>query len=564
MALVIIIGMPLLVLVLSLIWRFASGPFWLGVNVDPSYQYLMNALYLADHKVPLYFQHPGTPVQVLGEGIIKLFNLGAPEIRMVESVLSAPEFYLHAIYAALIVFYTGTLMALAYYAYRQSRDWFFAFLVQLPAFLYVTMCKEGGFLLVPANVCPETLIIGLINLYVIGLLRAFFIEDKRSACWIALGWGAVCGLLIAAKFTAISLLIIPVAVLPAFRARLVFCLTAVAAFFLATLPVWSRYPLMWDNLYQMLTHTEFRGYGGPRGFIAWDSFRSGLVATLQQQWLLMSSVVFVLGTVLYSWIVRGPLGRMHKAYYWAAWTGATIILQFLMVAKETAYHYMVPAMGLFGALWAFLYLSGRGKPWVWRTAGLVFLIISLGLCLTQTGNAYRYSSAQQALSKEVYGHNGSIICAYYRCSSLPFSLAYGDHCFGLDAYQELIWKMYPRDLAMDILQFKIINPRDAFIEDALADGQQVFLYGSTHGESFFNPMFKVKLVAQSGDEALYGVLEANDKKAFQSFYMAQMALMHGQGQAAYTLGLRSKALGLPMARDFIVQMDGMIAKVKAQ
>jgi len=563
MAYAIVIGMPVLVLILSLAWRFASGPFWLGPNSDPAYQYLMNALYLADHKVPLYFQHPGTTVQLMGEGIIKAFNFCVCDSRMVENVFRAPEFYLHAMYAVLIIFYAATLMALAYYAHRRSGDWFFAFLVQTPAFLYLTMCKEPGFLLVPANMCPETLMIGLLNLYGLCLLRAFFVEDKKASLWTALGWGAVYGLMVASKFTSLSLLVIPLALLPALRARLLFCVMAAAAFLLATFPVWSHYASMWGNLYQMLTHTEFRGYG-PQGLIAWESFRQGLMVTFAQQWLLMSSAVLVLGTVLYYWIVRGSQNKWNKAGYWAAWVAATIILQFLMVAKETAYHYMVPAMGLFGFLWALMYRSGTGKLWAWRAAGICFIVSSLMLCFMEIASAHRSSSGAQAFANEVYRHKGPIICGYYRCSSISYSLAFGDDCYGLSAYKDLIQKLYPTEYVMDILQFQINNPQNAFIEDAIARGHQVFLYGSALGEAFFSPLFKVKQVAQSGDEAVYGVLEANDRKAFQLFYMAQMALIQGQGQAAYMLGARAKGLGLPGARDFIVQMDRMIADHKSQ
>ena len=235
-----------------------------------------------------------------------------------------------------------------------------------------------------------------------------------------------------------------------------------------------------------------------------------------------------------------------------------------MVAKETAYHYMVPAMGLFGFLWAMMYLGRSGQPWAWRWAGLFFTVISLVLCFIDIGNAHRASSVAQAFSKEVYRHKGGIICGYYRCSSVPYSLAFGDDCYGLSAYQDLIQKLYPTDYVMDILQFKINNPKDAFIEDALAGGQQVLLYGSSLGESFFSPLFKVKLVAQSGDEALYLVLQAHDGQAFKLFYMAQMAWVQGQPQAAYMLGERAKDLGLPIARDFVVNMDRIIAHSKSR
>jgi len=563
MAVLIVVGIPCLVLILSLAWRFATGPFWLGPNSDPAYQYLMNSLYLADHKVPLYFQHPGIPVQLLGAAIIKLLNLFVPDPLMVEHVLRAPEFYLHAMYAVLIIFYTVTLIALSYDAYRRSGDVMFALLVQMPAFLYLTMCKEEGFILIPANVCPETLLIGLFNLYGLFILRAFFTADKKSSLGTAIGWGMVYGLMVATKFTSLSLFLIPVALLSSFRDRLLFCLYAVIMFILATGPVWSRYPAMWANLDLMLTHTSFRG-NGPQGFIAWGSFYNGLIATFFQHWLLMCSALLVLGIVFYNLIVQGSWGRLNKAYYWAGWVGATIILQFLIVAKETAYHYMFPVVGLFGFLWALMYLGSPAKPLLWRRAVLFFIGSSLVFNFIYMWNFYRSSSAMQDFSKEVYGHKQSVICTYYRCSSMPFALVFGDSCFGLEIYKSLIQQLYPRDYAMDIMQFKIVNPQDAFVEDSLAKGQQVFLYGSLLPESSFSPIFDVKLVAQKGNEAVYGVRAAKDKEAFQLFYMAQMALMQGHGQMAYTLGSQAKALGLPVARDFIARLDEIIAKSEAK
>jgi hypothetical protein len=563
MVFMILIGMPVLILALSLAWRYATGPFWLGTNSDPSYQYLINSLYLAEHRVPLYFQHPGTTVQALGAVIIKAFNAFVPNSLMVEHVLRDPEFYLHAMYAALIIFYTATLAALSIAAYRRSRDLTFAFLIQASAFLYLTMCKEEGFTHVLANMCPETLLIGLINLYGLCLLRAFFVEDNKSMLLTSLGWGVVYGLMLGTKFTCLALVVIPLVLLSTFRNRLFFCLAALAAFVLATSPVWSRYQAMWGNLYGMLTHTGFRG-NGQQGFIAWESFRDGLTQTFVQQWLLLGSVILALIFVLYHWIIQGQGKKLNKAYSWAVWTGITIMLQYVIVAKETTYHYMIPAAGLFGFFVALMYLGHAVKQRIWQAGMLFFIALSLISSLMDMKNFYTSSMVMQNFSKEVYKHQEGVLCGFYRNSSIPFSLAFGDICYGLKAYADVRQRLYPNQYVMDITQYKIDEPQGTYVEDLLAQNQNVYLYGSALAETSFSPMLKVKMIEQSGSEAMYKVLGANDKKAAQMYYMAEMALSQGQGQIAYMLAQHAKALGMPVARDLVAEMDRMIAKKESQ
>ena len=562
MILMVIVGMPCLVLILSVAWRLAGGPFWVGINSDPAYQYLMNALYLADHRVPLYFQHPGTPVQLLGAVVIKLLNPQASNALMVENVLKNPEFYLHVIYAVLILFYTVSLIALAYYAYRKSGDILFAFLVQTPAFLYLTMGKILGFVSVSANVCPESLLAGLINIYGICLLRAFFTQDTKPFWATALCWGGVYGLMVASKFTTLSLLLIPVVMIPSFRDKMFFCMMALAAFVLATQPVWSRYPSMWGNLYGMLSHTEFRG-NGPQGFIAWNTFLNGITLIFTQFWFLMTGVGAALGVLFYK-IVRGPGDRLNKAHTWAIWTGLTIVLQFLIVAKETAFQYMVPALALFGFFWALMYLGSREKIRFWRMGAVVFVVLSLVLNFIYIRTNYKITSAMQAFSREIYFKKNAVVCAFYRSTSVPFALVFADNSYGLNIYGNIIEKLYPRFYSMDIGQFKMDQPRGAYLEDALNQGREVFLYGSKLPENSFSPLFRVKRIAQREQEAVYELLEANDKKAFQLFYLAEMALSQGQAQIAYALGSKAKTLGLPAACDLIAHMDEMIAKNRAK
>src|SRR3990172_3131213 len=95
---IILFIIPLLIGLLSFKLKEAAGPFWLGVNNDPAYMYLMNALYLADHKAPKYIDHPGVTLEIIGAGVIKVLNFPVNSPVMVKNVLTSPEYYLHVLY----------------------------------------------------------------------------------------------------------------------------------------------------------------------------------------------------------------------------------------------------------------------------------------------------------------------------------------------------------------------------------------------------------------------------------------------------------------------------------
>src|SRR5436190_476129 len=61
----------------ALLWG-ARGPSYLWFNMDPSYAYLLNSLRVAEGHSPTHTDHPGTPVQVAGAGVILAVHGIAP------------------------------------------------------------------------------------------------------------------------------------------------------------------------------------------------------------------------------------------------------------------------------------------------------------------------------------------------------------------------------------------------------------------------------------------------------------------------------------------------------
>src|SRR3989338_8023218 len=96
---------PFIVAVSAFFFRQAAGPYWLGPNFDPSYIYLMNSMYLLDGITPIFVDHPGTTVELLGAAVIKCLTFGLTSAQRLDRVITDPEYLLHAIHYLFITLF---------------------------------------------------------------------------------------------------------------------------------------------------------------------------------------------------------------------------------------------------------------------------------------------------------------------------------------------------------------------------------------------------------------------------------------------------------------------------
>ena len=91
--------LPFMMVFTTLYLNKAKGPYWVGMNCDPDYTYMLNALNLARMKKVGHVDHPGTTVQVAGAIVLRtvhFFNFLSKEDLQTD-VLKNPEFYLAVI-----------------------------------------------------------------------------------------------------------------------------------------------------------------------------------------------------------------------------------------------------------------------------------------------------------------------------------------------------------------------------------------------------------------------------------------------------------------------------------
>lgn len=207
-----VIVVPLIVLVLGLMMKKAAGPYWLGPNSDPSYQYLINSLHVLEGKTPSHFEHPGTTLQILGAIVFKSFHLFDDNSTIVNAVLTKPELYLDAIFLSMFIPFVLILIVIGSYSYSKSKSVMFACLIQSTALVFCKFYTIHIVLPPIVNISPEMLIIVASFLCVLIILRLYFKEDKKYL-WEAIAFGVVCAVGFISKTTFIPLLLLPVLLL---------------------------------------------------------------------------------------------------------------------------------------------------------------------------------------------------------------------------------------------------------------------------------------------------------------------------------------------------------------
>ncbi|HEV2764337.1 MAG TPA: hypothetical protein VGV38_15260, partial [Pyrinomonadaceae bacterium] len=224
-----LLALPLALLASAFSLRDAGGPYWLSSNLDPSYAYLFNSLNLANLRRPEHTDHPGTPVQMAGAGLIRLHNLSADEDATARAVVADPEAYIREINNLLVVVCALALLAAGLLA-RASGGLAFGVLAQTPPFLFLS--NVAGLV----GIRPESLLLALSVLLgaasLVALRRGESGQNKTGR-GVAVALGAIFGLGVATKLTFVPLVLLPLAALPGWRRRALMLVCALITFFVA-------------------------------------------------------------------------------------------------------------------------------------------------------------------------------------------------------------------------------------------------------------------------------------------------------------------------------------------
>ena len=343
--------LPLLLVVTAVYLNHARGPYWLGLNLDPDYVYLLNAANMANLDKVSHIDHPGTPVQVLGAvtlRILHFFNF-SPDIDLKTDVLKRPEYYLKAVNAVMVAMNVFMLLLLGVVTYQLTRNTWLSLWLQAAPFFSRTIPVFGL-----TRVSPEPLLLfsGLLFvLLLVKFMHAFSSgedKDKRKTRLIFF-FALAAGLGAATKVTFLPLVIIPFLIFPGFKNKLVYFFSAIAGFILFTLPIIGMYHKFFNWIYNLLVHKKSYGMG-ETGVISLQQYVTNIKKLLTGELFFSSVLIAALVTAAVVLIIPGLRKASRRNIKLKLLTAVILsqLLGVLMVGKHPARHYLMPVLCLSG------------------------------------------------------------------------------------------------------------------------------------------------------------------------------------------------------------------------
>jgi hypothetical protein len=442
--------LPFIVFMLACLLRAAGGPFWLAGNSDPSYLYLFNSLYILDGISPMFTDHPGTPLQVLIAGIIKCAHpFFSGEQRLIDAAAQA-EGYLHIAWGSLLLFFCVSLWHVGMVVRKHTQSWMAGVCVQLPGIFLLSFPFTN--LPVLANVSAETLLAGLMNIYVAVLLKlALPITKGGVNAWKDVIFCACCSAAcLVTKLTFLPFIFLPVFFITTWRRRLTYLAGVVVCSALLTFPIWPRLGKFSGWVWGLIFMTGAHGSGEP-GFWNLAGFISSIFWVIQAFWILF---VLAAGGIVLG-VVKGS-GRLFVAKL-SIVLSMFILFQLVFIAKQHGAQYMAPAVGVAGLLLAVILLmlgenfSGvRYRNTQWIIAGFLVSLVVMG-----AGRALARAALLDAVRRDLTGfyqrvrdsNSECVKAGAYRSSSPGFALFFGHSMHYYKGQRTLYFRYYGKMLA---------------------------------------------------------------------------------------------------------------------
>ena len=439
---------PVAVAALPPLLRLVLGPYYLSLDFDPDYQYLMNGLNVLRLRSPDHTDHPGTPVQVLAgfvTGIGWLTGLVfSSKSSLQQSVLTNPEHYLILINSTFGVFNGLALYVLGTKLYKESGAVIVALIAQLSILLSV------GAVHAFTRVSPEPLLVASTLLLASLLVPFVFGQPDHARPYEAEAIGGVLGLGLAIKVTTLPLFAC-IALLPSWGARLRALAASIVALIFFTLPIAKHYgrTFWW---FQSVASKQSRELGV-------DASNQGLERLVGRLGQLAASepALFVcLGLSLILVLVLTPSRRRPglAGFYRLLLVGVLVSgAQVALVATTPLpeARYLLPAvtfLGLVNAGIAGLALRAvdAGPRAVWpfvlviapMLAGVFHSVYEVASWLA---SASRFRMATAALDRQLTSSDCTIIY-YYGAPNLAFDLQFGIE-WADPRYRSQLEQLYP-------------------------------------------------------------------------------------------------------------------------
>jgi len=437
------------------------------------YAYLFNSLMIADGRLPVYIDHPGTTTEVFGAVVLMATNT-RPTDDLVEATLKNPERQIRKlhlallIFAALVIWLGPCLTALA------LRNWVVGILIQAPVLfckilLYYAMLFGSELMLIPfsiAAVCCCVLL--LVPSAVHDKEITFGVSDPGSLSpsyllripFLAGMAGAVCALGIVTKLTFFPVILISMFCCRTRRNLATFAATFVLGLLFALIPIYPQLPKLFHWISDLGIHSGQYGEG-PVGLPDAGKYFSALndFVVSESPLIIITSVGLVAALALSLVPKKNSLAR---AISWKTILPVFCIqlISFLAIAKHPSDHYLIPLGTTAGLELVLLFFACKdpGTFAVCRVMGRLILVglLILGSTAFLFGTRETYLSLRRETADQLrlYKHARAITkndvrVDYFFSDSPEFPLAYGNDFAG-DVFSAILERLYPNALFFDV------------------------------------------------------------------------------------------------------------------
>ena len=492
-----LIIIPCVLSVLYVVSSHARGPYYLGPNSDPEYAYLLNSLRIAELRAPSHIHHPGTTLQMIGAGMIKLINLGKNDDDMVKEVVSHPEKYLNYISVVLVCLLVAVEMFVGFVAFKNSNNIAMALILQLTPLMSTPPLQELY------RVRPDNLLIPVSLLFsLLAFLTLCHPFNKANTAKYIYSFAIVSGFAMVTKIIFFPLLIIPLVIIPRFFNKFKFILFAFLAFVIFSVPIIPQYPALLKWVLKLYSHSDLYGLGENR-IINPKTFFGNISSIITGEWIMtivLIVIVIIAGRMVVGWVRKKKMDYDERCDLPFA-IGLALISQILMVSKHMSFHYLIPGLMLMGlAVIVVIPLLAEHLSLKMINVTLLVLIVSFALAVNirdfqkviENLNAIRLEHVK-LLSFTADLPKDARRISYYGNSSQAYALSFGNN-FSDRIFSPILKNIYPNEIFYSIWEKQFSDfEKKISVESVMQSQNPTYFQGISFNRSGYKGVYKPSL-----------------------------------------------------------------------